>query len=381
MTNHPAVLKRNELKSAFMHFFSNVSSYAQLDPEPLIPLDDKTVYYVSATINRFKRQMVKGLAPDTGQVLHQRCLRLFSINTILEDNQSPYFCYFSMLGIYRVSDKLAQVCEDLKKFLQTDLSLPSTKIKTVASEADRNVFGAAAVGLNAEFVEDSDEFAWKFGIPSVHGRGLLIQIESKSGEWREVGQIIYLYKDNQPFGCELAMGVEMLQWALSDESDFRKCWTVQNLADEQNLPQDWRYLDSVSTLATMYAAGTPNDNSKHGQLLKKVLRNLYYICEEQGISDDDVQRIFDSFSKVELGVDLKQSSFTSDFIKIKEQSAHNLARFSEYVTELKEKVKSGELTMVTAFNRAAKKADGASFVPKPVRDRVLQQNGIKPIIG
>lgn len=380
MTNHPAVLKRNELTSAFMHFFSN-ASYVPLDPEPLIPLDDKTVYYVSATINRFKGQMVDGLAPDPGQILHQRCLRLFSINTILEDNQNPYFCYFSMLGTYRRSDKLDQVCEDLKEFLQNYLSIPSAKIKTVASKADSDVFSAAAIGLNAEFVEDSDNFAWKFGIPSVHGRGLLIQIESSSGEWREVGQIIYLYKDNQPFGCELAMGVEMLQWALSSEPDFRKCWTVQNLADEQNLPQDWRYLDSVSTLATMYAADTPNNNSKHGQLLKKVLRNLYYICEEQGISDDDVQRIFDSFSKVELGVDLKQSSFMSDYIKIKEQSAHNLARFSEYVAELKEKVESGELTMVTAFNRAAKKADGASFVPKPVRDRVLQQHSIQPIIG
>jgi len=368
--------ERQELVSAFLDKFS-ADGYIRTDAEPLIPRTDKSVYFVSATINRFKEDMGRGYAPEVGQILHQKCLRLFSINSILEGGQKPHFCYFTMLGAYRSSDRLPEVCNDLKEFLTNKLGLPSDKIRSFASVHDKEFYDGIADPLNVQFHDGQDSsHEWKFGLEGVRGRGLLVEILSDKGEWREIGQIIHLYKDGQSFGCELAFGVERFQWAKRGYDDFRQLWTIQGIAESQNANQDWRYLDTVSTVATMYHAGVSADNSKHGQLLKKGLRNLSYICRENNIASGEVEAIAREFSAIELGDTSFLEKFMSDFDVSNQSVSHNLGRFSSYVEDLAKKVGSNEMSLSSAFDRAVKRADGACFVPRYVRDDILAKSGL-----
>ena len=198
--NHQELLKeRRELISQFLEKFS-FHGYFETNAEPLIPKSDKSVYFVSASINRFKEDMQAGYAPDEGNIVHQKCLRLFSINNILEQGQRPHFCFFNMLGAYRSSDTIPDVCNDLRDFLTTTLGLTDNRIRAFASLHDKEAFDCAETSLNASFREDNDSHEWKFGLDGVRGRGLLVEILSEKGQWREIGQVIHLYKDGKSFG-------------------------------------------------------------------------------------------------------------------------------------------------------------------------------------
>lgn len=376
--NHQQLLEeRQGLISQFLEKFLSYG-YVETDAEPLIPSSDRSVYFVSASINRFKKDMQAGYAPDKGNIVHQKCLRLFSINNILEQGQRPHFCFFNMLGAYRSSDNIPDVCNDLRDFLTTTLGLTDNRIRAFASVHDKEAFDCAETSLNASFREDNNSHEWKFGLDGVRGRGLLVEILSDKGQWHEIGQVIHLYKDEKSFGCELAFGVECLQWALRGYEDFRQSWTIQGIAEKQGCNLDWRFLDTVSTVATMYEAGVKADNSKHGQLLKKGLRNLSYICREHGIANGEVEALAQEFLETEFGHSAYTKQLMADYEASNQSVAHNLHRFSSYVEDLAKKVTGNKMTLASAFDRAVKKSDGACFVPRYVRDEILTKNGLIP---
>lgn len=366
---------RQEMVAGFFEHFCS-EGYQEVAAEPLIPAKDRSVYYVGATINRFKGDMEKAVAPYDGKILHQQCLRLFSINDILKNDRAPYFCYFTMLGAYRSSSHLSKVCTDMVNFLQKGLSISPSHMRAIASNDDHNIFNPASVACNLEF-SNADEFDWKFGMMGIVGRGLLIEVMSEQGGWKEIGQIIQLSKDGQPFGCELAFGVETLQWALDGGSDFRDFWTVQEVANSLGINNDWRFLDSVSTACVMYNAGAKADTSKHGQMLKKVLRNISYIAQDLQIDDNEVQLLAEKFSVIELGNVDFIPQLLSDYTESNHTVRHNQDRFRAYVQDLHKKTLDGSLALAQAFDRAVRKADGACFLPAAVRDRILNEVGIK----
>ena len=371
--------ERQKIVSGFLRQFVS-NGYEEVEHEPLKPLTDKSVYFVGASINRFKEYMARGYAPASGQVVLQPCLRLFSINTILEENQKPHFCFFKMLGTYREVEYLKNVCLDLGEFLTETLKLPRNRIRAISHVHDRLIFENIAGPLNVEFCDENEsDYRWKFGLQGIHGRGLLVEIQSERGEWREIGQVIHLSKDNKPFACELAFGVEMLQWALRGGNDFRKFWTIQGVAESLKACNDWRYLDSISTIAAMYYADTVPDQSKHGVFLKKGLRNLTFISREHNIEFYETVSVLEAFSEIEFGNVSFLKQFEEDFRSSIDNVDHNLLRFSGLVENLSIKVKNNELELGKAHQKALATADGACFVPEPIRDGILLRHGLVPL--
>lgn len=184
------------------------------EPLGLIPgEEDETVTFTSATINNFKKYIrEEEEIPENGVYTIQDCLRTQNLDYRYEMGISPKFgSYFTMFGLISKPDTLVETYKNTIEFIESELGIPSESI-VVHKSSKHNVFnGLMNENSNEQWVEDKiDWYSWEYGEDSVRGEGITFEIPNKSNpeKTQEIGNLVLIYKGEDPIAVEWGFGLE-----------------------------------------------------------------------------------------------------------------------------------------------------------------------------
>lgn len=374
--------ERNRIKSQFSRHFEG-KGLAIVEPAPLISREDTSVRFTGATINRFKPMLGKERLIYPGYATIQPCLRLFSLNSLLDKDAQFHICYFTMLGtIFHVEVEKPAVAWCVA-FLQRVCGIPASRLKVKVASRDQAMLKALIPLVNVDSDgEATDFYNWKFGMDGISGRGATFSVWNESRQkWGDIGNFIEIWSSDGMVASEFSIGLEMMQYHLRSLPDFLSATTVEGIMPEFPGKAFWKLKDALSTLVAMYhggilAAGEEiPPQTKHGALVRKALKNMVFLQQAHGVSGEKLEAWIDAFSEAEFGhasAHLIRPGLAWAAAAISE----NTSRFKVLLRSLAQREEAGKLTITSAREAALKKADGAYSLPAPLRDQLLREAGL-----
>ena len=194
--------------------FYNSKGLEYREPLGLIPReDDKSVTFTSATINNFKAYLRgEEEIPVNGVYTIQSCLRTRNLDHRYGFEKTPRFgSYFRMFGLIRRSDFLLETYADAIEFVESELGIPSESI-VVHKSSKHEIFNELMDGNSKQnwFEDKIDWYNWEYGEEDIRGEGISIEIPNKSNlaETQVIGNIVVIYKKDEPIAVEWGFGLE-----------------------------------------------------------------------------------------------------------------------------------------------------------------------------
>lgn len=89
---------QQKIVDSFKGFFKDRKGFMEIEPENLIPENDKSILFTNATVGPFKRYIENDDIPLNGLITEQPCLRAQNLKNMAE-GELLYMSYFKMVGI------------------------------------------------------------------------------------------------------------------------------------------------------------------------------------------------------------------------------------------------------------------------------------------
>lgn len=377
--------KLKKIEDTFINFFKK-EGFEGFPSQPIIPINDDSLYFTNSTIVNFKPLLINDDLPTKGIFNSQHCLRLKNISHVLDENSEPYISLFKMLGTIVPETGFSDLFDKAIELFNQEYHIPKDNICIKVSSRDEILYKKVSeLDIPKETNVNDDKFyQWVFGMERMDGRGITFAIKQPNGKFSDVGQIIQIRKDGKPIAYEFAFGREALLKRIEGTSPFYKSWPAYPIVEDKYGKDSWKVMDAISTLSVLYASNATPDKSKRGMLVKKALSNAISIQLEKNITDIEFNKYISQFSSNELNnktdidrlmIDLNVASKT---IKI------NMNKLDYFCQKQKENISQNKISFEEAIAKCFNMGEGSYFVPDPQKKSIMgkyfKKDNMLPIV-
>jgi hypothetical protein len=304
----------NQLYAETINTFSEVfktNGYAEHAPHKSLVSDiDHSVRFIGSTTNVFKRYLKEGedRLPDSGYFLVQKCLRTRNTNTLFDDEVIPeWSSYFTAMGAMAPADNLDKLSEATMRFL-SELKIESSRIKINVSSKDKDLLDCLSK-LKEKFeftmaideVENQEYYRHKYGEENLMGRNFNISIKNqKTNQYKDVGNIIIIEKENVPTAVEMGIGVGTL---ISKKFNLATSIEASPISKIIRYKPDLtaKFSDALSVSVVMLREKIIPGSRDKARLLRTNLLALTYFKHKLGIEFEQIKKYIDDYERDEFG--------------------------------------------------------------------------------
>lgn len=382
----------DDLRKSYVDFFKALG-FSQVETEPLVPKEDKTVLFTNATITPLKPFLSRGEVSPEGWVVDQPCLRVQNLSKYPSKSYEPEFMsFFHMVGTF-VPDLSTDFCNHLINSLKK-CGLEAEDVVLRGCKRDIDLLeslshqGGPWKDVEVSVVnQEEGYFDWKYGMDGLKGRGVHVLIKQPNGkEPLSIGQLVEISNHHSVIGYEFGFGVETFLSRLAGNESIFERGVGRECLGEHSL--DSSYQDTLISGLAMHIAGVIPGNGGRKSLLRKTLRQV--ACIEflnQGSIDDSSLAIL--YEEVSQSLPQLQTGGISEFIYLLNKSRENLfgqiEKSIRYASERNALCEYGQISR----SYCDKKIDGyiGSFsFPSLVKDKLMlslnpNNVGDKPVLG
>lgn len=340
----------DDVAAAFCGYFQG-AGYETVEPEPLIPRNDKSVLFSNATITPLKDRLLADERPETGWVIQQPCLRLQNFSDYPNPDFSPeYMSFFHMVGVF-APDLSTEYAEHLLKALEASgVSPEQLELRGCYRDADMMAI-MRSVMPEETAIETCGRFEgyfdWKYDMEGYRGRGFHIMIKQPEGPALSIGQVVEISENNHVVGYEFGFGCEtFLSRCLGTDSIFTQGLFVDSCGKaSDNIHR--QYYDTLTSAIAMSGSGVTPGKGGRASVLRKALRNCavfeqVYGC--QTVTNEEIQSLSEAVSKSLPDGSFTPSAFNELLDSARERLANEISRFHDYVHQRSLSEQRGDTT-------------------------------------
>lgn len=284
---------RDGIRQKFSEFF-NAKGFARKEPGKMIPEDDESVLFTGSTISTFKPYLRAGNVPQNGLYMIQSCLRTQNTGILKNRNKQPQWAsYFSSIGALTQPSSLDELSAQTWEFYTNYLGIPSDQLKVRIASKDVDLlkhWQNAGLEDHLEFDQnDPVYYTHKFGMDGVSGRNCnLAVIDHKSGELRDIGNIIVIETEEATLGAEIAFGVETIVSRLLGFPNPIAASLMADIVPVKN-ENSLKLADAISSSMVILDTGERPVVTNRGRVLRKYLQAVSDLREDAEVSIDEIE--------------------------------------------------------------------------------------------
>ena len=315
--------KIKEIRDSFLSFYM-MAGYKCVDPAPLIPENDDTIYFSNSAIVPFKKYLQTDCPRLT---VAQKCLRFRGGKNLYDLNEHPYVPYFNMVASITNAKHCQEVAELTQDFLLNSLNIPENKLYADVSSQDPVIIKnfEKYFDLHVDKLEQ-DEYRWGFGINGVHGRGLCFSMRYGDNKTGDLGQIIQINSDNNKTNYAFGFGIEKFIKMSENLDHFYEATSIYEITKDIQGPLAWRYMSSLSSLCYLYSQNIDFEDPKHkkqNKIVSSLLHQVAVVSELMDIPFSKINADAYKFSMVELNKKTNVDALLRDINNRKQTTRHN----------------------------------------------------------
>jgi len=297
---------RDDIRRKFVEHFGSCGFFEH-QPSGLIPKYDKSVLFTGSTISTFKPYFVDSNRPNKDFYIVQNCLRTQNALNLTKDEIEPQWAsYFSSIGTFNSYTKLSYLCAQTWEFFADSLHVPISQLRVRVSSKDRDLYGFWKKSMKPQCLEvdanTSSYYTHKFGLQNVYGRNCNLAIFDRvNGVLRDIGNIIVIEVDEEPYAMEIAFGVETIVSRLLGLSmpigaapiaDIVPCIT----------PHSMKFADALCAAMVILKEGERPIATNRGRVLRKYLQGVSYLRHKINVTPEDIARYAENFQSKYLAL-------------------------------------------------------------------------------
>ncbi|MFA6386611.1 MAG: hypothetical protein WCW04_02480 [Candidatus Paceibacterota bacterium] len=323
------------LYSETINSFSNVfGSEGYIKHEPctsLISGIDHSVRFIGSTTNVFKKYLKEDIPiPKEGYFLVQKCLRTRNTNTLFDDSIIPeWSSYFTAMGAIAPFDAINKLSDTTMKFLSS-LKIDENRIRIDVSSLDTDLLEIIKklnknykFSINITDEGNIDSYRHKYGEENISGRNFNISIKNqKTNEFKDIGNIILIEKNNIPIATEMGIGVGTLISKKFNLSNSIEASSISKIIKYKS-GLTTKFSDTLSVVVVMLKEKiTPGSRDK-ARLLRTNLLALTYFKHKLDIGIEEIKKYVDDYEKEEFGGNTNISNMIINYLVENEKQYPN----------------------------------------------------------
>jgi len=320
---------RDNIRDNFSEYF-NTHGFMRHDPGSIIPEHDNSVLFTGSTITTFKPYLEKENIPECGYYMVQSCLRTQNTKMLSNDTGHPQWAsYFSSIGALTQYYKLNEISELIWQFYTTSLGIPADRLRIRISSNDIDLMEYWKNSCLNKYIEldanDPIYYTHKFGMDRVIGRNCnLAIVDHRTGELRDIGNIIVIETPNEKLGVEIAFGVETIVSRILGYQNPIEASLIADIVPVKN-EHSLKLADAISSAIVILDAGERPVVTNRGRILRKYLQAISYLRHKVAIRIDEIERYAEKFEIKEFGSNSELPSHMVKYIiKYEELQAKGL---------------------------------------------------------
>lgn len=298
--------KIDAVNRAFIQCFSE-KGYKREESVDISSGADDSVTYIGSGISVLKPILLNGTIDKKGNFIKQKAIRTQSLKNIYDtENITEFTSFFDALCVMTNYSKLQNLVSDSFVFFQDYLKVKPEDIMLRINSEDKDLIEACqdiSSKVKLEFDTRPEKYyKHKYGLDEqgIFGRNMNFAfLDPKSGEYKDVGNIIALESENKKYGAELALGV---QPAVMRMYGIPTSLQASYIADIVKLdsPEKFKYAECLVTVANLNKENIMDNKKRYPvYLYKKYLRALKHWQEELGISKVELMTQLQDYLKLE----------------------------------------------------------------------------------
>ena len=328
--------KIKEIIDSFLSFYM-MAGYKCVNPAPLIPENDDTIYFSNSAIVPFKKYLQTDCPKLT---VAQKCLRFRGGKNLYDLSEHPYVPYFNMVASITNAKYCQEVAELTQDFLLNTLNIPEDKLYADVSSQDSVIIKNFEKYFDLHVDElAQDEYRWGFGINGVYGRGLCFSMRYGNNKTGDLGQIIQINSINNTTNYAFGFGIEKFIKMSENLKHFYEATSIYEITKDIKGPLAWRYMSSLSSLCYLYSQNIDFEDSKYkkqNKIVSSLLHQLVVVSELMEIPMSKINADACKFSAVELSKKANINALLRD-IDNKKQTMRHDKMFQKISHQLSEK--------------------------------------------
>lgn len=304
----------DEWASGFAGWFTNAGA-EHLDPEPPVPLTDRTILFTNSAVVPFK-PFIRGDVSlgDRWVTVRQPCIRSQNLRaTFLADFHTEFVLHFEMLGAMAPADQLESFTQAIAGYFSTHLGLDTGHVAFKVHSDHRDLSTAWLKEWPGPIDYDGapDAFYnWTFGDDGMTGRGATFCLVQPDGRWRDLGNLIAFEWHGKTVAYGFGIGVETLAAGLT-ASRWVIDVTPEGRVHHARTPQEAKLADLIGLLVQLYRAGIVMSNRAQGYIMRKALVYVERLAGQLGVPDEELIARLVDVASVEVVVGDVETQFRS----------------------------------------------------------------------
>lgn len=279
-TESKLAIARQDLGSTF-HAVHNAAGFCSTEETPPYPSPDKTVLFVGAQISVWKPEIDaihEGTMPPL--ITSQDCLRLQNIGSFYDESGGPFCSYFRTHGVIAPASQFTDMVKTAHQYLLALGIAPDDILIKTDTEL------AAAIDTPVGLLLDSESdkyYRWGYGEPDLSGHGITLAVRNKERQQlHDIGNVITIYKNGEPWVCEWGFGEETLLASVhgANHAILFSDLPIQ-LRDQLHDRTAYKYVDAILASSHIAKLGVqPGDRGAAGAL-NEYLSGIAYLGTKQ----------------------------------------------------------------------------------------------------
>lgn len=321
------------------------------------PKEDTSLDFTNSTIVNFKQDILNNDVHNCAT--RQRCLRLHNMSKILDVNfKVEWLSYFNMLGLITKSDSKQFVNHVLLGLLIDKYKIPKENILFMVNSGHRDLYAGLPQDMLVYDTHEKSYYDWTYHMKNIYGEGLTFSVQTKNKSIVDVGNLIQIKNSDKILAYEIAYGAECLDWAMNNKN---------TIFDSYAIFKDYSYEDEVlvkiiDTLYSICAITSENivaDNkTPHGQILKKLYKNLVFLFEQSDLFNTDLSELIRKLVKLEFqDINICEIIF-NNFVSERSNINYNRSAFLKEKQKLLQRYHDGTLNREVVSKRLHNLAEG-----------------------
>lgn len=294
---------QGDLRNGFFEYFES-KGYAKVEPEELVPKNDKSLIFTNSTIVPVKKYVEAKNIPDPGVVIEQPCLRFQNLKYLYnQEKPLSYASYFKMLGIMCPTERYSQMQEEIKDYLTLHLGFQKDSIKILMSSRDVNLFPGWADNDAIEIDTKSQSFyRWTYGMKQIYGRGLTLSIRQEDDQFKDLGNVVAICNiSDEVIGYEFGFGIETAIARKHKLDSPLEAARISEVIEYKNDPLVQKYQDALSVACVLYRLGVRAGEGGGNYLAKKNIKALAALTKGLSLDRSVLQQHIENFEEAEFG--------------------------------------------------------------------------------
>ena len=288
----------NFVISSFEEYFKSLNYIEHENVEMNSKIDD-TVYFIGSTISVYKKHIFNNTIPDKGFYLIQRCLRSQNLKILFKDDIPNWGSYFKAIGTLAPYIRCNEIISEAWYFLNTVLKIDKNDIMVRVASSDEELLDFWQTLDNGPIVEVDGQpieyYKHKYGHKELKGKNLNFALrQGNSNEFKDIGNLIVIEKDEKKIAMELTFGVSTLlcrKFGLINPIQTSLISTVIPFKDETI-----KFSDCICVVVHLLKEGLrPNSSNTRGRVLKQYIRGINIWKEKLGYTTDEIKEFANKY--------------------------------------------------------------------------------------